>query len=84
MENDNPAQQDGTYIVVVNYEEMYNILPPSIIAAHGIPPGWREAGFSGSLDACKEYIQEIWTNQRPKSLRDAMKRMVGEQEDSSS
>lgn len=78
MEGNKLSEENGTYIVVVNHEEEYNILPPRISAGYGIPLGWKEAGFAGSFNACKEYIQEILTNQRPKSLRDAMNRMEDE------
>lgn len=79
MEENNLSEENGTYIVVINYEEeYYNILPPSINAKYGIPSGWKEAGFAGSFDACKDYIQEVWTNQIPKSLRDAMNKMADE------
>lgn len=37
-----------------------------------LPAGWNKAGKSGSKAECMEYIAEVWTDMRPKSLRDAM------------
>jgi len=53
------------YIVVVNHEEQYSILPFSKTN----PIGWRDFGFSGERDECLQRIAEIWTDMRPKSLR---------------
>lgn len=57
-----------TYKVVVNYEEQYSIWP----ADRENAPGWRDAGFSGNKEACLEYIQNVWTDMRPLSLRRRM------------
>jgi MbtH protein len=57
-----------TYIVVVNDEEQYSIWPDY----KEIPRGWRDAGVRGPKQQCLDYIKEVWTDMRPKSLRDAM------------
>ena len=57
-----------TYLVVVNDEEQYSIWP----AERDLPPGWQQVGEPGSRDACLDHIEEIWTDMRPKSLREAM------------
>lgn len=60
-------REDSTiYNVVVNDEEQYSIWP----ADREMPLGWREAGFSGHKEACLNYIREVWTDMRPKSIRD--------------
>lgn len=59
---------DGVYVVVVNHEEQYSIWP----ADREIPPGWRSAGKTGSKEDCLAYIEEVWTDMRPLSLRRAM------------
>jgi MbtH protein len=56
---------DATYAVVVNIEEQYSIWP----AGRELPAGWREAGKSGSREECLAYIEEVWTDMRPSSLR---------------
>jgi MbtH protein len=57
-----------TFTVVINDEEQYSIWP----TFKAIPPGWREVGQRGSQDACLAYINEVWTDMRPKTLRDHM------------
>ena len=60
-------REDTTvYQVVVNHEEQYSIWP----ARKEIPAGWRDAGKQGSKDECLAYIKEVWTDMRPRSLRE--------------
>jgi MbtH protein len=54
-----------TYKVVQNHEEQYSLWPEG----RETPPGWRDAGRSGSRTECLAYIQEVWTDLRPASLR---------------
>jgi MbtH protein len=62
-------QEDKTvYRVVVNHEEQYSIWP----AHREIPLGWRDAGKSGLKAECLDYIEEVWTDMRPLSLRQQM------------
>jgi len=61
-------QDDITYKVVVNDEEQYSIWP----SGREIPLGWRATEFEGKKDACLAYIEEVWTDMRPLSLRRAM------------
>lgn len=56
------------YKAVVNHEEQYSIWP----ASRSNPPGWRDAGKSGSKDEVLAYIKEVWTDMRPLSLRKRM------------
>jgi MbtH protein len=65
-------QEDTTvYKVVVNHEEQYSIWP-----AYREPPlGWREGGKEGLKDECLAYIEEVWTDMRPLSLRKKMAEM---------
>ena len=34
-----------------------------------VPAGWREVGVRGAKAACLEYIESVWTDMRPASLR---------------
>jgi MbtH protein len=62
-------EEDTTvYKVVVNHEEQYSIWP----AYRELPSGWREAGKTGLKPECLAYIEEVWTDMRPLSLRQAM------------
>jgi MbtH protein len=65
-------EDDGVqYTVVVNHEEQYSIWP----TYKQIPNGWREVGKSGSKPECLSYIDEVWTDMRPLSLRKKMEEM---------
>ncbi len=62
-------EQDSTvYSVVVNHEEQYSIWP----ADRERPLGWNDAGKTGSKQECLAYIEEVWTDMRPLSLRRQM------------
>jgi uncharacterized protein YbdZ (MbtH family) len=62
-------QEDMTlYKVVVNHEEQYSIWP----ADRDNPLGWRDVGPSGLKQACLDYIETVWTDMRPLSLRKQM------------
>ena len=61
------SSYEEIYEVVVNLEEQYSIWPKR----KEIPYGWRVAGKFGPKDECLAYIKEVWTDMRPKSLRDA-------------
>jgi MbtH protein len=63
---DQPVQT--TYMVVLNDEEQYSVWDTE----RELPPGWRPAGVQGTRTECLEHIGEVWTDMRPKSLRDAM------------
>ena len=63
------AEEDVTiYKVVVNHEEQYSIWP----ADREMPLGWRDAGKTGSKTECLAYIEAVWTDMRPLSLREQM------------
>jgi MbtH protein len=53
------------YKVVINHEEQYSIWPEH----RPNPTGWRDAGKSGPKAECLAYINEVWTDMRPLSLR---------------
>ena len=56
------------YDVVVNHEEQYSIW----WSDREIPAGWRKCGKSGPKDECLAYIETVWTDMRPLSLRKRM------------
>ena len=56
------------YMVVVNDEEQYSIWP----ATRELPLGWYREGRSGSREECLAHIETVWTDMRPRSLREAM------------
>lgn len=56
------------YVAVVNDEEQYSIWPEH----RKIPLGWRSTGKSGPRKEVLDYIEEVWTDMRPLSLRQKM------------
>ncbi|MDR4652311.1 MAG: MbtH family protein [Nitrosomonas sp.] len=57
--------EDMIFRVVVNHEEQYSIWPEY----KDIPAGWRDAGKTGTKKECLDYIETVWTDMRPLSLR---------------
>lgn len=60
--------EDTQYQVLLNDEEQYSLWP----AGREIPAGWRPDGFQGTKDECTAHVDEVWTDMRPRSLREAM------------
>jgi MbtH protein len=66
MNSSTPANDDDIeYSVVINDEEQYSIWP----TFRPVPAGWREVGVRGPKAACLAYIETVWTDMRPASLR---------------
>jgi MbtH protein len=59
------------YRVVINHEEQYSIWP----ADRENPLGWKDVGKQGTKRDCLAYIEEVWTDMRPLSLRKKMAEM---------
>jgi MbtH protein len=65
-----------TYSVVINEEEQYSIW----LADRDVPTGWRPVGNTGSKTECLEYIDKVWTDMRPLSLRKWMDEIAASSE----
>ena len=65
---DDQTEDLTIYKVVINHEEQYSIWP----AHKQNPLGWNDVGKSGPKAECLEYIDEVWTDMRPLSLRKKM------------
>jgi uncharacterized protein YbdZ (MbtH family) len=63
------------YKVVVNHEEQYSIWP----ADRDNPAGWFDVAKSGVKQECLDYIQAVWTDMRPLSLRQQMAEQAHQQ-----
>ena len=64
-----PDEEDTTtYKVVINHEEQYSIWP----ADRENALGWNDVGRQGPKQVCLDYIEEVWTDMRPLSLRTKM------------
>ncbi|HEV2668341.1 MAG TPA: MbtH family protein [Blastocatellia bacterium] len=69
MSQHNSENEDTTiYKVVVNHEEQYSIWPEY----KENPFGWNDMGKAGTKAECLAYINEVWTDRRPLSLRKKM------------
>ena len=62
--------ENGEYLVVVNHEGQYSLWRPF----KAIPEGWSAVGPRGSRAECLAYIEQHWTDMRPKSLVEFMRR----------
>jgi uncharacterized protein YbdZ (MbtH family) len=65
----NPFEDENAeYLVLVNDEEQYSLWPAFL----DIPAGWTARGPQGKRHECLDWIEQSWTDMRPKSLREAM------------
>lgn len=58
-------EDTATYVVVKNNEEQYSILPEY----RDVPAGWSVAGPRGHKRLCLDFIERVWTDMRPLSIR---------------
>ncbi|MFJ4435738.1 MbtH family protein [Streptomyces sp. NPDC088923] len=56
---------DGTFLVLVNDEDQHALWP----AFAEVPAGWRVVLDAGPRDKALAYVEEHWTDLRPRSLR---------------
>jgi MbtH protein len=65
----NPFEdEDGRYYALINDEGQYSLWPVFV----DVPEGWTIAHGEDSRKACLDYIEENWTDMRPKSLIEEM------------
>lgn len=65
----NPFEdEDGRYFALVNDEGQYSLWPTFA----DVPGGWTVAFGEDSRAACLNFVEENWTDMRPKSLIRAM------------
>jgi MbtH protein len=66
---DNPFDDpDGTYLALVNDEGQYSLWPAFV----EVPAGWTIVHPQDTRQACLDYIEQHWTDMRPRSLIEAM------------
>lgn len=61
-------------IVLINHEEQYSLWRVDV----DIPEGWRQVFGPDSEAECMKYVDEVWTDMRPLSLRKLMERQAEE------
>jgi MbtH protein len=69
-----------SYLVVCNSEEQYSIWP----SHKPIPRGWRSVGKEARKAECLSHIEGVWTDMRPRSLREHVKTTENLRDDSES
>ncbi|MFJ7217549.1 MULTISPECIES: MbtH family protein [unclassified Amycolatopsis] len=60
--------ENTTYQVLVNDEGQYSLWP----ADKEVPAGWQPDGTRGTRQECMDHVDEVWTDMRPRSLRERM------------
>jgi MbtH protein len=67
----NPFDDDnGEFLVLMNDEGQYSLWP----TFRDVPSGWTAVGAQRSRKECLDYIEQHWTDMRPKSLVQQMER----------
>ena len=59
---------DARFKVLINHEEQYSLWPADL----AVPGGWSETGVCAPKAECDTYLEETWTDLRPRSLRVAL------------
>lgn len=59
---------DASFLVLINDEGQHSLWP----AFAAVPDGWSITFPENSRQACLDYIEENWTDMRPRSLVEAM------------
>jgi MbtH protein len=62
--------EDGEFVVLMNDERQYSLWP----TFRDAPAGWQIVHEKARRADCLRWIEENWTDMRPKSLADAMDR----------
>jgi MbtH protein len=72
MDVDLPAATTRTdpgpqWTVLRNDEDQYALYPAEL----AVPAGWHAAGCTGTQEECAGYVDQHWTDMRPRSVRAA-------------
>jgi MbtH protein len=60
--------ENGRFLVLKNDEDQYSLWPIGV----EVPAGWTPVGKEGTKEECSAYVDEVWTDMRPRSLRERM------------
>jgi len=65
----NPFEdENGIYVVLINDEGQYSLWPDFI----DVPAGWTTVYEAANRQSCLDYINQNWTDMRPRSLINMM------------
>ena len=71
----NPFEEpDSNYTVLRNDENQHSLWPTFA----NVPAGWKVVFGEESRPACMDYIEQNWTDMRPKSLIEEMAKQKAE------
>ena len=59
------------YLVLINHEGQYSFWP----SYKPIPAGWDAVGGERTKEQCVAYVDEVWTDMTPLSLRKQMEEL---------
>ena len=65
-------EDNEEYICLINEEEQYSIW----FAWKEVPLGWKRVGPQGTKQEILDYVTQVWTDMRPKSLREEMDKKI--------
>jgi MbtH protein len=68
MSNNPFDDEEGRFLVLVNDEDQHSLWP--VFA--DVPAGWRIVFGEDSRQRCLDYVEEKWTDMRPRTLRESM------------
>jgi len=61
----NPFEDEtADFVVLVNHEGQFSLWP----AFRDVPQGWTKTGPAGGRQHCLDWIEQHWTDMRPRSL----------------
>jgi MbtH protein len=60
------SSDESLYAVVVNEEGFYSVWAVD----RPLPAGWSNEGTTGTEAACLDRIEQVWTDMRPRSIRE--------------
>lgn len=70
----NPFESDdASYAVLRNDEHQYSLWPADM----KIPAGWQVVKQADTRESCLQFVEESWTDMRPKSLAEEMDHASG-------
>jgi uncharacterized protein YbdZ (MbtH family) len=59
---------DGTFFALINDEEQHSLWPTFV----EVPAGWRVVYGEADRAACLDYIEQNWTDIRPRGVRERL------------
>jgi MbtH protein len=72
--------ENGSFFVLVNDEGQHSLWPTFT----DVPAGWKVVFGEGPRQACIDYIEQNWTDMRPKSLIEEMQQQERQKQEAAS